>query len=172
MLDSQDTPHVEYLWYSGRQWPPFTATFKRTPLPAAARAMPKHDGVSSSARPPRLLQAAEVLGHFARLLVRVRTPEQTILTLGSMALSVFFVDADCTNIQLNAMGLLCEIFAQYPANRLHFVGELCDLLPKLPKVGNHAQPHRRSCVLPEEGFSPRCSPMGHRAALHHLSRRW
>ena len=99
--------------------------------------------MSSSARPPRLLQAAEVLGHFARLLVRVRTPEQTILTLGSMALSVFFVDADCTNIQLNAMGLLCEIFAQYPANRLHFVGELCDLLPKLPKVGNHAQPHRR-----------------------------
>ena len=172
MQDSRDTPHVGYLWHSGCQWPPFTATFKRKPTAGGGSRYAEACGVSSSARPPRLLQAAEVLGHFARLLVRVRTPEQTILTLGSMALSVFFVDADCTNIQLNAMGLLCEIFAQYPANRLHFVGELCDLLPKLPKVGNHAQPHRRYCVLPEEGFSPRCSPMGHRAALHHLSRRW
>ena len=75
-----------------------------------------------------------------------------------MALSVFFVDADCTNVQLNAMGLLCEIFAQYPANRLHFVGELCDLLPKLPKV-------RQPCTANPEIL---CIA---RASVH-FARRW
>ncbi len=85
------------------------------------------------------LQAADVLGHFARMLVPVRATEQTILTLGSMALSVFFIDADCTNIQLNAMGVLCEIFTKCPAHRLQFVEELCDSLPKLPKASSCVQ---------------------------------